>query len=301
MRIVWLLLLLSVCCQSYSFSWQDLWFTKDQQAQTLMKEGQFKEAETIFQDQGWRGAAAYRAGNFKEAAEYYQSLQNEQGFYNQGNALAKLGQYEKAIKAYDKALAHNPNNKDAQFNRKLMEELLKKDKNSQANNQQNQDQQDNNQQQDKNQQNQGQQGNNQQQDKNQQNQDQQGNNQQQDKNQQNQGQQGSNQQQDKNQQNQGQQGSNQQQEKNQQNQDQQGNNQQQDKNQQNQSQQDKDKQGQEQQSDDKNTGVGVDPSAEREKQQAKEQWLRLIPDDPGGLLREKFLRDHIRRQGGWYQ
>jgi Ca-activated chloride channel family protein len=24
--------------------------------------------------------------------------------------------------------------------------------------------------------------------------------------------------------------------------------------------------------------------------QATEQWLRRIPDDPGGLLREKFLR-----------
>jgi Ca-activated chloride channel homolog len=28
----------------------------------------------------------------------------------------------------------------------------------------------------------------------------------------------------------------------------------------------------------------------------KEQWLRLIPDDPGGLLREKFWRDHYRRK-----
>ena len=34
--------------------------------------------------------------------------------------------------------------------------------------------------------------------------------------------------------------------------------------------------------------------AEREKQQAKKQWLRLVPDDPGGLMREKFLRDYLR-------
>jgi Ca-activated chloride channel family protein len=25
-----------------------------------------------------------------------------------------------------------------------------------------------------------------------------------------------------------------------------------------------------------------------------EQWLRRIPDDPGGLLRQKFLREHQR-------
>lgn len=38
--------------------------------------------------------------------------------------------------------------------------------------------------------------------------------------------------------------------------------------------------------------------SEREAQQAKTQWLRLIPDDPAYLLREKFLRDHLRRQSG---
>ncbi len=33
-----------------------------------------------------------------------------------------------------------------------------------------------------------------------------------------------------------------------------------------------------------------------EKQQSQKQWLRRIPDNPGGFLRQKFLRDHIRRQ-----
>lgn len=37
--------------------------------------------------------------------------------------------------------------------------------------------------------------------------------------------------------------------------------------------------------------------AEREQKKADEQWLQLIPDDPGGLLRQKFLRDHLKRQG----
>lgn len=32
-----------------------------------------------------------------------------------------------------------------------------------------------------------------------------------------------------------------------------------------------------------------------QQQEANEQWLRQIPDDPGGLLRQKFLRDHQRR------
>ena len=32
-------------------------------------------------------------------------------------------------------------------------------------------------------------------------------------------------------------------------------------------------------------------------QQSTDQWLNTIPDDPGGLLREKFLRDYLRRRG----
>src|SRR3546814_10327034 len=33
-----------------------------------------------------------------------------------------------------------------------------------------------------------------------------------------------------------------------------------------------------------------------EQQLAEEQWLRQIPDDPGGLLRRKFMIAHLMRQ-----
>lgn len=35
-----------------------------------------------------------------------------------------------------------------------------------------------------------------------------------------------------------------------------------------------------------------------EKELALRQWLRQIPDDPAGLLRRKFMLEHLRRQGG---
>ena len=38
----------------------------------------------------------------------------------------------------------------------------------------------------------------------------------------------------------------------------------------------------------------IPPDAEQ--QQALEQWLRRIPDDPGGLLRRKFEYEYRRRQ-----
>lgn len=38
-----------------------------------------------------------------------------------------------------------------------------------------------------------------------------------------------------------------------------------------------------------------DQNKSQQDQEQKEQALRVIPDDPGGLLREKFWRDHWRR------
>ncbi|MFO9125617.1 tetratricopeptide repeat protein [Legionella pneumophila serogroup 1] len=262
--------------QLKAFSWSDLWFTPNQQAQHLMEKGQFAKAKDLFERNDWAASAAYRAGDYEQAAKLFNELKTEQGYYNQGNALAHLGKYEEAIRAYDKALAFNPNNQDALYNRKLISELLKKDKEKKkSQNQQDKDQQN------KDQQNQDQQ-NQDKQNKNQQNQDQQ-NQDKQNKNQQNQGQQNQDKQ-NKNQQNQGQQ-----------NQDKQ-NKDQQNRDQQNKAQQNKDQN----KKNDKQEGE-IQSESNQEKQLAKEQWLRLIPDDPGGLMREKFLRDHLRRERGWYQ
>jgi len=41
----------------------------------------------------------------------------------------------------------------------------------------------------------------------------------------------------------------------------------------------------------------VAPVPPTEDQQALEQQLRRVPDDPGGLLRQRFLLQHLRRQG----
>jgi Ca-activated chloride channel family protein len=39
------------------------------------------------------------------------------------------------------------------------------------------------------------------------------------------------------------------------------------------------------------------PGMDLEDQQAVEQMLRRVEDDPGGLLRQRFLLQHLRRSG----
>ncbi|MFI4919265.1 MAG: tetratricopeptide repeat protein [Legionellales bacterium] len=295
-----LLMLASISVQA--LNWTDLWLNPDQQGQLLMTKGDYVSAKDVFKDSNWRAAAAYKAGDYKRSAALLKEAETEQAYYNKANALAHLGQYQQAIQAYDKALAMNPHDQDAIYNRKLVKELMKKDQEKQQNKEQQNKEQQDKEQQDKEQQNKEQQ-DKEQQDKEQQDKEQQ-DKEQQDKEQQNKEQQDK-EQQDKEQQDKEQQDK-EQQDKEQQDKEQQDKEQQdkeqQDKEQQDKEQQDKEQQNKEQQDKNKSANKSDATAAQdQEKQQAKKQWLKLVPDDPGGLMREKFLRDHLRRELGWSQ
>lgn len=256
---------------SFAGVWSDLWFNKDQQAQQLMRQGQFAEAKAAFQRPDWQAAASYRAGDYEKAAQLYEQLNTKDGFYNAGNAYAHQGQFEKALAAYDKALKLSPNDEDARFNRKLVEDLMKQDKEKRQN-----------------------QSSDEQQQKQKQDQSSSKEKQQSESGQNNQSKPDSGQQEQQSPQS----GSDKQKKSDQS---------------EPQAKQDeakpdaknKNKQTNEQPKASKDPLKTEDEAqnsqASKEEKQAKEQWLRLIPDDPGGLLREKFLRDHLRRKHGWDQ
>jgi Ca-activated chloride channel homolog len=111
--------------KTYAVEWQDLWKRKDQQGQEAFTQEQFEEAAQQFRDPAWRGAANYRSENYEQVVQDLVLLDDPESHYNRGNALAKLQQYEAAIAAYDQALAQNPDLEDAQYNKQLVEELLK--------------------------------------------------------------------------------------------------------------------------------------------------------------------------------
>lgn len=107
---------------AHALSWDDLWLTPDQQALRALQEGDTDTAQEKFNNTQWKAAAAYRNGQYDQATELYQG-DSAIDHYNRGNALAKDGKLEEAIASYNRALALAPEMEDAQFNRELVEQL----------------------------------------------------------------------------------------------------------------------------------------------------------------------------------
>lgn len=105
-------------------SWQDLWLRKDQQAANALAENDPRKAAELFKSPQWQGAAEYRAGNFAEAVAAFDELDGDDDYYNLGNSLTRHGQLDEALKAYGKALQLNPEMVDASFNKELIEKLI---------------------------------------------------------------------------------------------------------------------------------------------------------------------------------
>jgi len=293
-----------------------LWSTPDQKAMRAFDAGDNRRAAEQFTDADWKASALYRDGDYQAAVDVLGDTQHSDGFYNKGNALANLGRYDEAIEAYDKALELDPDNADAAHNRQQVEQALKQQEKQENQQGQQQDEQQSSQQ-DQQQQDQ------QQQDQQSQDQSQQDKQQQ---DQQNSSESSSDADQDK------QQGSEQQaQQKDQQMEDEElkqrdaeaekqqqqqeqleyKQQQQQDQQQDQQSQENTDEQqakGEEQdrqqvehaESDEKPQEIEVNPmeASITEEEKATEQWLKRIPDDPGGLLRRKFLYQYNQTQNG---
>lgn len=110
--------------KAQALDWENLWTTRDQQAQRLYQEGQIERAAELFKDPGWKAAAQYAAGHYEKAAQTLEGLETSESFYNKGNALARLGRYREAIRAYDQALQLDPRHEDAHYNKDLLEKQL---------------------------------------------------------------------------------------------------------------------------------------------------------------------------------
>ncbi len=118
---------------SYALEWDHLWQNRDQQAASAMQQQQFQQAAEQFEDPLWRASALYRSGDYQQAAELFSQFNSVDSHYNRGNALAKAGQLPEAIAAYQAALKINSEHQDSQFNLALLQSLMEQEQEQQSN------------------------------------------------------------------------------------------------------------------------------------------------------------------------
>ena len=212
--------------------WEDLWLRKDQQAYHALERGDPERAAALAVDPSISGEAWYRSGEFGSAGEAWKKTDSADSHYNRGNALAHEGELDAAIRAYDQALAMEPDMEDAIHNRAIVEQMKEQEQ------QQQQEQQ-------------------------------------------------------------GDQGESSESESS--GEQQQGEDSQESQNESEEAQESEQESDQESEQEEGESGDPTEPQMDyaeawsEEDAQAMEQWLRRIPDDPGGLLRRKFRNQHQRR------
>jgi Ca-activated chloride channel homolog len=108
---------------AHAASWKDLWLNKNQQALQQLEKGEAAEAAELFENEEWRAVAQFRAENYAASAESFAAKRDERSLYNLGNAMAYNGDLDAAIDAYERSLELNPNNEDAKYNLELVKSL----------------------------------------------------------------------------------------------------------------------------------------------------------------------------------
>ena len=234
-------------------TWRKLWWNADQRSQQDLQAQNYQLAEDA-RSPRFKAEALYRQDEFIQAMEYWKALENTadtihqraEAAYNLGNALAAQNELDEAIAAYDRALTLEADNKDAQINRDLLENLK---------NQQNEEGEEN----------------------------------------QEEGEQGENQEQQQDQEDQ----QNQESEESESSESPEADDESDDSPE---AEEEEEQALEEQQPEDEEMmeEQAVEMTQEEqwteEDEQAKEQWLRRIPDDPGGLLRRKLIQEYKRRE-----
>jgi Ca-activated chloride channel family protein len=125
---VWLLPLCLVVQppDAQAFDWETLWRNDDQRASRMFAREEYAAAAEAFDHPEWKASSQYLAGDYQAALENWRRQDGENALYNRGNALARMRRFEDALAAYDELLRENPGHEDALFNKRAIEEFLQR-------------------------------------------------------------------------------------------------------------------------------------------------------------------------------
>lgn len=105
-----------------------VWLNDNQEGLRFFEQKKYEEALGKFNDKIWRSVVLYKQDKLEDALAEVENKEDEIGLYNKGVILTKLCKYEDAKKVFDKVVELYPNNEDAQYNKKILEDLFVKAK-----------------------------------------------------------------------------------------------------------------------------------------------------------------------------
>ncbi len=120
------ILLLPVPEPGYAFELSDLWNNRDQRAEKAFNAGANERAAQLFTQPEWQALAHYRNGKYQKSLAALAESNDSSGdhYYNRGNVLARLGRYADAMRDYEEALERDPANADARYNLDLVKKVM---------------------------------------------------------------------------------------------------------------------------------------------------------------------------------
>ena len=136
--IAWLVLaglMLTMSGTVVHADWQDWWRTPAQQARAALDAGDIDTLESIAPDALWKGVAEYENGEFDAAAQSFdqdaierlaagQTQAANQALYNRGVSEVLNEQYENAVQTFNQVLESDPQFADALHNRDIATQLI---------------------------------------------------------------------------------------------------------------------------------------------------------------------------------
>lgn len=90
----------------------------------LFNEGQYVEAGEFFSDPAWKGVAFYQSGQWWRALESFSRAGDADSLYNLGNTYVKLGYFALALQAYQSTLTVESQHEDARHNMEIIKAIL---------------------------------------------------------------------------------------------------------------------------------------------------------------------------------
>ena len=120
-----LLLCLMLPPDAFASWWDDLWQRRDQQGYEALQAQDPQAAAGLFKNERWRGVSHFRGQSFEDAVSAFDSTRAKHAddYYNLGNSFAYAGNIPEAIAAYDDALALSPDHEDAAHNKSVLESM----------------------------------------------------------------------------------------------------------------------------------------------------------------------------------